>query len=79
MRLHMQSLRVYPLTLAIVIFSLPLLPASAQVASEHKIRSAPWMDSGLSPDERAALVAKEMTLDEKVSLLHGTGMVAPAR
>jgi beta-glucosidase len=32
------------------------------------------MNSRLSPDERAALVVKEMTLDEKISLLHGTGM-----
>jgi beta-glucosidase len=32
------------------------------------------MNTSLSPDERAALVVKEMTLDEKVSLLHGTGM-----
>ena len=27
-----------------------------------------------SPDERAGLVLKEMTLEEKISLLHGTGM-----
>jgi len=33
----------------------------------------PWMNTSLSPDERAALVVKEMTLDEKISLLHGTG------
>ncbi len=33
------------------------------------------MNSSLSPDDRAALVVKEMTLDEKISLLHGTGMV----
>jgi beta-glucosidase len=32
------------------------------------------MNTSLSPDERATLVAKEMTLDEKISLLHGTGM-----
>jgi beta-glucosidase len=32
------------------------------------------MNSSLSPDERAALVVKEMTLDEKISMLHGTGM-----
>jgi beta-glucosidase len=31
------------------------------------------MNTSLSPDERAALVVKEMTLDEKISLLHGTG------
>ena len=34
----------------------------------------PWMNSSLSPDERAAMVVKEMTLDEKISMLHGTGM-----
>jgi len=33
-----------------------------------------WMNVHLSPDERAAMVVKEMTLDEKISLLHGTGM-----
>jgi len=32
------------------------------------------MNVHLSPDERAAMVVKEMTLDEKISLLHGTGM-----
>ena len=34
-----------------------------------------WSNQSLSPDERAALVLKQMTLDEKISLLHGTGMV----
>ncbi|MGA7895226.1 MAG: glycoside hydrolase family 3 C-terminal domain-containing protein [Candidatus Sulfotelmatobacter sp.] len=51
-----------------------LLPADAQVASEPKTSAATWMNSSLSPDERAALVVKEMTLNEKISLLHGTGM-----
>jgi len=32
------------------------------------------MNTSLSPDERADLVLKEMTLDEKVALLHGVGM-----
>jgi beta-glucosidase len=31
------------------------------------------MNTSLSPDERAAMVVKEMTLDEKITLLHGTG------
>ncbi len=31
-------------------------------------------ESKLSPDERASMVIKEMTLDEKITLLHGTGM-----
>jgi len=35
----------------------------------------PWMNTSLSPDDRASMVVKEMTLDEKIQLLHGTGMV----
>ena len=35
----------------------------------------PWMNSSLSPDERASMVVKQMTLDEKIQMLHGTGMV----
>ncbi len=34
----------------------------------------PWMNTSLSPDERADLVLKEMTLDEKILLMHGEGM-----
>lgn len=33
----------------------------------------PWMDKNLSPDQRADMVLKEMTLDEKIQLVHGTG------
>jgi len=36
--------------------------------------SRPWMNKSLSPDERADLVLKEMTLDEKIELMHGQGM-----
>jgi beta-glucosidase len=34
----------------------------------------PWMNKKLSPDERAEMVLKQMTLDEKIDLLHGNGM-----
>ncbi|MGA2558988.1 MAG: glycoside hydrolase family 3 N-terminal domain-containing protein, partial [Terracidiphilus sp.] len=33
----------------------------------------PWSDTTLSADARADLVVKELTLDEKISLLHGNG------
>jgi beta-glucosidase len=36
--------------------------------------NGPWMNTSLSPDERADLVIKEMTLDEKIAMLHGVGM-----
>lgn len=31
----------------------------------------PWMDKSLSPDERAALLIEQLTLDEMISLVHG--------
>jgi beta-glucosidase len=34
----------------------------------------PWMNPSLAPEERAELVLKQMTLDEKLALLHGNGM-----
>jgi beta-glucosidase len=36
--------------------------------------SRPWLNPNLSPDERADLVLKQLTLEEKISLLHGNGM-----
>lgn len=55
----------------IMILSAPVSAAFAQAGGQ----AHPWMNSSLSPDARAAMVVKEMTLDEKISLLHGTGMV----
>ncbi len=37
------------------------------------IATMPWMDRTLSADSRAELVLKQMTLEEKLSLVHGTG------
>jgi beta-glucosidase len=34
----------------------------------------PWMNASLPPDERAEMVLKELTLDEKIDLAHGEGM-----
>src|SRR5258708_12535485 len=76
MNFQLRSLRMKARALEIGIVCLALLPACAQVSPEHKTALAPWMNSRLSPDERAALVLKEMTLDEKISLLHGTGMAS---
>ena len=69
MPLHGPSLlnRFFTLTM---ILSMVLAPSWAQSGG----KAHPWTNSSLSPDERASWVVKEMTLDEKVSLLHGTGM-----
>ena len=53
-----------------------LSAASFAVAQEAE-RS--WMNSTLSPEQRADLVLKQMTLDEKLALLHGNGMAHAAQ
>ncbi|HWX92594.1 MAG TPA: glycoside hydrolase family 3 C-terminal domain-containing protein [Terriglobales bacterium] len=58
--------------LHIALLFVSLFPAVAQTVEHGK--NFPWMNPSLPPDERAALVVKEMTLDEKISMLHGTGM-----
>jgi beta-glucosidase len=47
-------------------------PALAQSSAAAK-KSFPWMDPSRSPDQRADLVLQQMTLDEKIQLVHGTG------
>ena len=46
-------------------------PAHAQVKPDTS--KMPWMNKALSPDERADLVLGQMTLDEKIQMVHGTG------
>ena len=43
-------------------------------AADNPAPDRPWMNASLSPDDRAAMVVKEMTLDEKIGLVHGEGM-----
>src|SRR5271157_1663567 len=59
-------------SLAAVLLLLAIVTASAQQKSDTQ--NYPWMNTSLSPDERAEMVLKQMTLDEKISLLHGNGM-----
>ena len=42
--------------------------------STHPTTSAhdrPWLNTSLSPDERAALLLAQMTLEEKIGMVHG--------
>ena len=51
-----------------------LLSLGSQLLSQSTGKQTfAWSNTNLSADERANLVLKEMTLDEKISLLHGTG------
>ena len=48
--------------------------APSRRGADDQLKNKPWMNASLSPDERAELVLKEMTLDEKLNLVHGNGM-----
>ena len=52
------------------------IAANAQAARMPAAPAAPpqpWMDPSLDPDTRADLMIREMTLDEKIQLVHGAG------
>jgi beta-glucosidase len=58
------------------IFALAISSLFAGVTSYAQSNDAapfPWMNTSLSPDVRAGLVLKELTLDEKITLIHGQG------
>ncbi|MBE0658052.1 MAG: glycoside hydrolase family 3 C-terminal domain-containing protein [Bryobacteraceae bacterium] len=57
-----------------LIFLLAALIATAQVHAPPPVKG-PWMDKALSPDRRAELVVEQMTLGEKLQLVHGIGML----
>ena len=53
------------------VFAAPKHPHTSSSAPQQR----PWMDTSLSPDQRAELVLHELTLDEKIDLVHGNGML----
>jgi beta-glucosidase len=72
MTINRQSDRMHMVLFGVVIVFCLVIPSMAQ---SHTVSAFPWMNRSLSADDRASLVLKEMTLDEKITLLHGTGMV----
>ena len=59
-------------------------PAAAQGRGrgQEQAPAGPWMDKTLPPDQRADMVIAQMTLDEKIQLVHGgqvgRGQVSPS-
>ena len=64
-----------PLSMVAIFAGLCTLPILSMSAQDHhpKPEHHPWDDRSLSPDQRADMVVKEMTLDEKIRLVHGVG------
>jgi len=48
--------------------------AAAFCQTSSNVEQQPWMNQRLSPDVRAQMVLSNMTLDEKIDLVHGQGM-----
>ena len=61
---------------ALIVALFPFTLAKAQFPGMAPPKHYPWSDKSLSPDARADMVIKEMTLDEKIQLLHGLGWQA---
>jgi beta-glucosidase len=71
--MHLQYLRrSQPAAVGVLARILILVAAVGSVMAQNA--NEPWMNSSLSPEERAGMVLKQMTLEEKISLLHGNGM-----
>jgi beta-glucosidase len=51
-----------------------LLLLGTSVGWAQREPERPWMNPQLTPEKRAELVVRQMTLDEKIGMLHGEGM-----
>src|SRR5438270_13743256 len=68
--MHTRNLNYHWLLTVIAALAV-LFTATSVVAQQPDL---PWMNPALSPEQRADMVLKQMTLDEKLALLHGNGM-----
>lgn len=66
-----QAVCAFAIAAALVVLTAPAFAQHHR--GEAPKQNFPWMNKNLSPDERADMVLKQMTLDEKITLLHGNG------
>ena len=73
--MSLSSLRAAFLAAALCLLLFCIMSESAPAQTPRQPGPmGPWMNPSLTPDQRAGLVLKEMTLDEKIAMLHGVGM-----
>ena len=70
----MITFRRVALTATLGLFTVAAAMNANAADPQPRPQDRPWMNTQLSPDQRADLVLKEMTLDEKIDLMHGQGM-----
>ncbi len=70
----MCRLRTALLNTALLLAALPCTPAICPAQTQPSpAANQPWMNPALDPDTRADLMIHQMTLDEKIQLVHGIG------
>ena len=64
---------VFAVVIALATFGCSRAHAKTAPGTAKMPLTKPWMNKSLSPDERADMVLGQMTLDEKIQMVHGTG------
>lgn len=65
--------RVVVKSIAVAIACTAMGVAAASTPAQPRSVARPWMNTALSPDQRADLVIQQLTLAEKIQLVHGSG------
>lgn len=74
MKAYMQCRRWLVCSALSAVLAAGAISAHAQFGTRRpEPPKGPWMDRSLSPDRRAELILAELTLDEKIGLVHGAG------
>jgi beta-glucosidase len=69
-----KSLRYALAVLTLLVIPSAFAQHSFSKDAKDQSKDRPWMNRSLSPDQRADLVLKQLTIDEKIALVHGNGM-----
>lgn len=71
MRIQDKNRKCSALLAAVTVF-VTATSAFAGTPSSKNLQARPWMNTSLSPDQRADLLIQQMTLDEKIQMVHGS-------
>ena len=73
--LHTRRIALLLSVFALILTAAAQTPAPRPAAAQRAPQAPPpaWMNTSLGPDARADLVIHEMTIDEKIQLVHGIG------
>ena len=65
------TLRIVGISVVLMASTLPAVFGQNPNPTTNQAAKGPWSDKSLSPDQRADLLIGRMTLDEKITLVHG--------